>query len=155
MGKCDHGNCRIFPPSAKCTSIQSNNPCDWFFNCKHRFAFDHAGLLHSLGKSEEAIAVLDGLIQEEPDAADAYLSKAVLLSSLSRWDAALSSLKQAEETLRPDDRQSETDDPLERILRLRVEGLVALGRTDEAQALRDELPRLLAQKPADLTSEQP
>ncbi|MBL8634146.1 MAG: tetratricopeptide repeat protein [Myxococcales bacterium] len=121
----------------------------------HRFAFDHAGLLHSLGKSEEAIAVLDGLIQEEPDAADAYLSKAVLLSSLRRWDAALSSLKQAEETLRPDDRQSETDDPLERILRLRVEGLVALGRTDEAQALRDELPRLLAQKPADLALEQP
>lgn len=121
----------------------------------HRFAFDHAGLLHSLGRITDAIAVLDGLIHEEPDAADAHLSKAVLLGTLGRFEDVLSSLVLAEQTLRPDDRRLETEDPLERILHLRIEALTALGRSDEASALLDALPRLLREHSTEPASDTP
>lgn len=111
----------------------------------HRFAFDYAGLLHSLDRSADAVTVLDGLIAEEPDAADAHLSKAVILAKRGQLDDALSSLRLAESSLRPDDRRLESDDPLERILRLQVDVLTALGRGEEAEALRQAMPAKLTE----------
>jgi tetratricopeptide (TPR) repeat protein len=109
----------------------------------HRFAFDYAALLHSLGRRAEAVTVLDGLLEAEPDAADAHLSKAVILSQLGRLDDALSALSLAEASLRPDDRRWESEDPLARILQLQLEVLTALGRSADAAALREAMPAKL------------
>jgi tetratricopeptide (TPR) repeat protein len=105
----------------------------------HRFAFERASLLHSLGRSEEALTVLDELIAEESDAADAHLSKAVVLTKLGRLEEALAAVTLAESTLRPEDRSQEPDDPLDRLQRLRIEVLRGLGRNDEAQVLAEKL----------------
>jgi len=104
-----------------------------------RFAFERASLLHSLDRSEEALAVLDELIAEEADAADAYLSKAVVLTRLGRHEEVLAALQLAESSLRPEDRSQEPDDPLGRLQRLRIDALRGLGRNDEAQVLVEQL----------------
>jgi len=104
-----------------------------------RFAFERASLLHSMERSDEALAVLDELISEEADAADAYLSKAVVLTKLGRHEEALAALQLAESSLRPEDRSQEPDDPLGRLQQLRIEALRGLGRNDEAQVLADRL----------------
>lgn len=104
-----------------------------------RFAFERASLLHSLDRSEEALAVLDELIAVEADAADAYLSKAVVLTRLGRHEEVLAALQLAESSLRPEDRSQEPDDPLGRLQRLRIDALRGLGRNDEAQVLVEQL----------------
>lgn len=103
------------------------------------FGFERASLLHSLGHSDEAIAVLNELLRDEPEAADAHLSKAVLLKQSGRLEEALDSLQLAESTLQPEDRRQEIEDPLRRIQLLRIEVLHGLLRHDEAQALAEQL----------------
>lgn len=103
------------------------------------FAFERASLLHVLGHSDEALAVLTDLTTEEPEASDAYLSQAVLLYQLGRLDEALAALGRAQSTLRPDDRAHEPEDPQRRIDLLRLQVLHGLGRHDEANALAAKL----------------
>ncbi len=103
------------------------------------FAFERASLLHSLGRSDEALRVLGELISDEPEASDAYLSQAVLLYQMGRLDDALAALRQAESTLRPEDRQHELEDPLRRIELLKLQVLHGLGRHDEASAIAEKL----------------
>ncbi len=103
------------------------------------FAFERASLLHSLGRSDEALRVLGELIAEEPEASDAYLSQAVLLYQMGRLEDSIEALQQAERTLRPEDRQHELEDPLRRIELLRLQVLHGLGRHDEANALAEKL----------------
>ncbi|HNF99369.1 MAG TPA: hypothetical protein PK493_18870, partial [Pseudomonadota bacterium] len=57
---------------------------------------ERASLLHVLGHSDAALAVLTDLTTEEPEASDAYLSQAVLLYQLGRLDEALAALGRAQ-----------------------------------------------------------
>ena len=102
-------------------------------------AFERASLLHALDRSDEALLVLEGLLVREPEAADAHLSRAVLLFQRGRLDEALEALQFAESTLRPEDRSLELEDPLRRIQTLRMATLRSLQRHDEAEALAEQL----------------
>ena len=91
------------------------------------------------------MTVLEGLIAEGARRCRCNLSKAVILAKRGQLDDALSSLRLAESSLRPDDRRLESDDPLRRILRLQVDVLTALGRGEEAEALRQAMPAKLTE----------
>ena len=49
---------------------------------------DRAYALHEAGRTEEALAVLRGLVEQYPESAEAHLSLAPLLVALGRFEAA-------------------------------------------------------------------
>ena len=93
--------------------------------------FSWAALLSELGRNDEALSVLRKWTEQEKDAADAYLSQAVLCVALRRFEEALAALDLAQATLTEQDRTSEAWDPLLRIRELRASALAALGRQPE------------------------
>ena len=94
--------------------------------------FARARVLFDLGRPTESVSVLNQLIDREPDAADAFLSLASIYVSCEQFSLALAALDQAEQTLRPEDRTHEAEDPLPRIHKLRTQCASALAAKNEA-----------------------
>lgn len=107
----DAGPVAESPETAALTELLADRVAESLQGLRRDFIFRRAQILADLEQADAALATLDLLLAEEPDAADAWLARAALLSRCGQPELTLSACAQAERCLRPIDRLLEDVDP--------------------------------------------